>query len=300
IFMNIENLRSFCMIVQEGSISRAARRLFLTQPALSMQLKLLEEHFGEALVYRSKKQITCTEAGRIVHERSELIFRQLEAIKHEIYALKNLVAGTLIISCSDTVSTFLLPQPLAEFARRYPALDITVHNRQTSAIVAQLLQQEIEIGFVTLPVDNPMLVISQFRHYHDVAVCSPHYPLAEKKNVTIQELAHQRLLLLEPGTQSRGLLDRDFARAGVALHSAMEFGSVAVQKAFALHGLGVAIVPEFAVVQECKTKQLCCIPVTGFAKRQIGVAIHKNNPLSPAARAFYRFLESIKEGVTQH
>lgn len=290
--METDQLRAFCYVVEERSFSRAAGRMFITQPAISMQIKSLEREIGQPLFDRSKKEVLATEAGKVLYTHAKRIFQEMDYARNEIDKVQQLVRGTLTMGCSDTVSSYILPSLLSVFIKQYPFLTITVQNRPSLLITEMVLQGSAEIGFVTMPMKDAHLSIRPFYTYSVVAVCATDHAYAQQSRADLSSLTKHRLLLLEPGTKSRMLLDEAFSRAKITPASIMGFGSVEVQKAFAKKGIGIAIVPDFSVKKEAEQDELAVIPVRGIARRAIGIITRKNSMLSIAAQ---RFLSLINE-----
>lgn len=286
--MDLAQLKTFCIIIEEKSFSRAAQRLFLTQPAISMQIKALENDIGQVLFDRSTKEIMCTEAGNLLYPCAQRVLQEIDNARNKIDEIKNLVRGQLTLGCSDTVSSYLLPSFLSQFLEKYPFLEVSVRNRPTQFIVRMVLEQEVDIGFVTMPVKNDTLQFCSFHSYHDVVLYSPQHPLSMKTCISLEDLTSYRLLLLEPQTMTRTLLEKAFMQAQCRPQSFMQFGSVEVQKAFARNNLGVAIVPDFAInkrTERCIARRIRDVPV-----RDIAVVKKKKRQLSPAANKFWELL----------
>ncbi len=288
--MDIDQLRSFCFIAEEKSFSGAAQRVFITQPAISMQMKVLEQEVGQILFDRSKKEIYLTEEGKILYNHAKSIFNELEHARNEIDELQKLVRGQLTIGCSDTVSSYLLPGTISEYIEKYPGIEITVQNRPSPHIIQMILERVADVGLVTMPVDDDHLLVRKLFSFKNVAVCSRKHPVAKHSKITLSSLVKNRLLLLEPGTKNRMLLDETFAQAGVKPASIMEFGSVEVQKSFAQAGIGVAIVPDFAVSKIDEKSRLKSISIRKVQKYEIGIIVRKNRNLSPAVKEFIAIL----------
>ncbi len=210
--MEINQLRAFNYIVMERNFSRAARRMFITQPAISMQIKSLEQEIGQTLFDRSTREIIPTEAGKILYSHTKRIFSEIENARNEIDKIQQLVRGPLIVGCSDTVSSYILPRLLSDFLNIYPDLEITVQNRPSSHIAQMVVEGTAEIGFITIPAQDNNLTVQSFFTYNDIAICSPEHELASRSRVDLKTISKYRLLLLEPGTKSRVLLDEAFTK----------------------------------------------------------------------------------------
>ena len=290
--MTLVQLKSLCTIAEEGSFSRAAERLFLSQPALSSQIKLLEEEVGQPLLDRSGTRATLTEPGELLAQRAKDAATALEDAVQEIRRFGGLERGTLSIASSDTIGEFLLLPILAEFGRQFPGVSVVVHNEDTVQIEELIMDNVAEVGLVTLPVAGPQITSRTILTYRELALCAPDGPLKRRTSITLRQLVQHRLLLLPQTTRSRTLQERDLARAGAAETTVMELGSVHLQKAFARFGLGIGIVPEYAARAEIDSGELIGIPVSGFSKRQVGVIQRKTRPLSTVARTFLDMLSA--------
>lgn len=291
--MEIMQLKGFCAVVEEQSFSKAASRIFVSQPAISMQIKSLEEELGEKLLKRSKRKIDLTEAGEVLYQRARNILNELELTRQEIEEIHGLQRGKLNLGCSDTVSTYILPSLLQGFIGEYPRIDITVRNKPTMQIVQMIQDGEIDLGLITLPVTNPQLEIHELFNYQDVAICSHNHPLSHHTSVKIENLAVERLLVLEEGTKSRTLLDQKLTISGIIPESIIEFSSVEVQKAFAEIGLGVAIVPDFSVSKS--SKELHQLQIENLPVRTIGYAIKSNRQIPGLLNKFLELLNNQYE-----
>jgi len=264
--------------------------MFVTQPALSMQIKALEQEIGQTLLDRTGGRVTLTDAGRALAGGARDAMARLDDAVQEVARVGGLEHGTLAIGSSDTIGEFYLQPILAAFIARHPGISITVHNKPTAEIEQLVLDNTAEVGLVTLPVSTPKLESRTIFGYRDLALCAPGMPPAGRRSVALEELVGARLLLLPPETRSRMLLERDLSRAGVAAANVMELGSVHLQKSFARIGLGVAIVPDYAVQAETAAGEICAVPITGLSRREIGVIYRDGRPLSPAARTFLAML----------
>ena len=292
--MTLDQLRGFCAVAQEESFSRAAKRLYVTQPAISMQVKALEQGLGEVLFDRTGKQPRLTEAGAILYAHATQILESLESAKHEIHELHGVVQGHLTIGCSDTISTYLLPPVLSHFVTTFPGVELTIHNKTSFEVAQMVRERTVDVGLATMPVGEEGLTEELLFECSDRAVCATTHPLAQATECRLDQLNQHRLLVLEQGSKSRQILDQVFREAGCTVANQMELGSIEVLKAFAQNGLGVAIVPAFAVRAEVESETLAEVVVQGLAKRRIGVVVHQSRPLSPAARAF---LDQLRAGV---
>jgi len=291
--MEIMQLRGFCAVVEEKKFSKAAKRIFVSQPAISMQVKALEYELQEELVIRSRKAILPTPAGKILYQHAKHALEELELAQQKIQELKGAQIGHLSIGCSDTVSNYILPNILSGFLRKFPKVEISIQNKPTMQIIQFIQEMNVDIGIVSLPFANPQLQTQPLFEFKEVALCSKEHPLAGRKQTTLKELTQYRLLVLEATTRSRFLLEKAFAEIGEIPESMMEFGSVEVQKSFAEINLGVAIVPEFSLPSQ--HEKLVSIEIKDIPKRWIGIVYRSREKLSKIAETFLLELTAQKE-----
>jgi DNA-binding transcriptional LysR family regulator len=290
--MELSHLRSFYVIAREQSVTRAATRLGLTQPALSLQLKALEAELGEALFARHRKQMQLTQAGEILYRHVQTVLATLEEAKTEVAALHQLLRGHLAIAASDTNSTYILPEVLRLFRTQYPHVRIDIRNKMSSQVLQLVLDHEVDFGIATLPMAHRQVTMETLFRREEVMICPTDHPLSRASAVSLAQVSPHPLLALSPGSTSRRLLDLAFQHTGVPMQVAMNLGSIEVIKRFVEIGLGVAIVPHVAVAAEVQHGRLVAIPVEDLPAREIGLVERKNTRRSRPVVAFLRLLRA--------
>jgi len=286
--MNLSQLKALLTIAEEQSFSRAADRLFITQPAISMQIKNLEEETELPLFDRIGKRVALTQAGNILLHHARIVFNEIGAATQHIDTLKGLKTGSLSIGCSDTLSHYYLTEKVGRFLTAYPNIDINLLNKTTPEIIDLVLDLTLDLGFVTLPVQVPRLRVTELLKYREMAVCATDHPLAGRSRIDLKQLADLPLLLLESATKSRTLLDQAFQQQGISLQRCLELGSVEVQKDLARIGLGVAIVPDFAALDN----NLHPITIPQLPDRKIGMICREDRQLPVSASTFMQQIQS--------
>lgn len=307
--MNLEQLRGFYTIVQEGSFTKAAKKLFRTQPAISAQIKLLEDELGEPLFQRIGKKVHLTQAGEILRQHVVSIFDHLDIAQRQIQELHGLQRGRLVIGSSDTITIYILPEILKTYRQRYPNIEIAIRNKTSLEVAELVLEGVVDFGIVTLPIEHEMLHVEVLCTYPDVAICPSDHPLANQEMVSLIDLSSYPLLLLEPGSNTRRFLEQVFADYDVQLHSVMDLGSIDVIKRMVAIGLGVSIVPLYAVRADADAQQefrtptegLVALPLKELPPRQIGVIRNRQSDyLSLAGKEFVsmfkRYIEENPSG----
>ena len=207
--------------------------------------------------------------------------------------MQGLQRGRLIIGCSDTITIYILAPILQAYNKQYPKIEIAIRNKTSLEVAELVLTNMVDFGIVTLPIGNPRLHSEVLFRCADVAICAPGHPLAERESVSLVELSQYPLLLLEPGSNSRLLLEKAFGTYNIPLASAMDLGSIDVIKNMVSIGLGVSIIPEFALRAE--EERLMSLPINELPQREIGIIrAQKGNYLS---RAVQEFLAMFKQGL---
>lgn len=269
--MDLHQLRGFYEIVRDQSFTRAANKLFLTQPAISLQVKALERELDEILLERNRRQIRLTPAAEILFVQIREVFARLASAREEIASLKEVSRGRLAIGTSDTNCTYILPGLLAEFRARYPGVELDIRNRMSPEVGNLVLNDEVEFGLATLPVKHRDLVGEALFTRRDVLICAPDHSLATRRRIDLKSIAEHPFLALEPGSTSRQWLDELCRREGLELQIEMNLGGIEIIKRYVEIGLGIALVPEVAVKEEVAVGRLCAVKVVRFGKPEVGL-----------------------------
>lgn len=292
--MDLDQLRGFIETARERSFTRAAEKLFLTQPAVSLQVKALEEELGERLFERKGRRVLLTEAGRMLFVRAEEILRMTERAREDLAALRVLETGRLSIGTSDTNCAYVLPPAVKLFAATYPGVEIRLTDRMSPEVVRLVMEGGVDFGLATLPVTEIRVKTVPLFQREDVAICPMDHPLVADPVATLSALSEHPMLALEKGSTTRGLMDRLFMDEGIQANVCMELGSIEVIKRFVEIGLGIAIVPEVSVREEIETGRLGVVRVEGMPVREVGIVSRSH--LSPAAKTF---LDLLKEDLAR-
>jgi len=290
--MNLNQLDGFLMVVQEESMTKAAEKLYITQPALSIQIKALEEEFGQSLFERDGKQLRITNAGRILQERARQILDLVAQTREEVTGLKELQRGQLTIAANETSCLYILPSVIQSFCERFPGVQIHLKTLNSAEVVTQVADGTVDFGIATLPLLDARVETKPLCWREDVAICGLGHPLAHSENVYLEELAQYTLLLLERGSTSRRLLEQMLAQQGLIQKMTMNLSSIELIKRFAEINLGVAIVPGVAIKDELKAKRLRAFRLNWLQPRTVGLVQRRNGYLSPASNLFLKLFKN--------
>ncbi|MBA3441489.1 MAG: LysR family transcriptional regulator [Pyrinomonadaceae bacterium] len=288
--MEIRQLKAFVAIAEAHTFTAAAERVHITQAAISMQIRQLEEEIGARLFVRTPRRVVLTEAGEALLERARRILREHDAALSEMAGLAGAEHGRLRLgSASAAVTTDYLPQVLKELYARHPQAEISVVSGTSAALVRRILAGELDVAFVSLPVEARGIQTEVLETDELFAIGSRHHPLAKQRVVSAFMLAGERLILGERGGNTRRLIDQFFAEAGVRPKVIMELNRLAAIKRMVEAGLGVGIVPTKSVRDEVAQKKLAAWWIEGARINwELGFARLTGGYDSPIIQTFLR------------
>src|ERR1019366_1394398 len=254
---NLENFRVvvFRAVAEQSSFRKAAEELYLTQPAVSLQIKALEEDLGVQLFDRSGAHITMTQAGRVLLEYAIQGNALLVRAEREIAALSGEHAGQLALGASTTIAQYVLPRLLGEFCREHPRVHPTLISGNTEQIVEAVKEQKIALGFIEGPARSRDVKTEAFLEDELVLIVSTAHEWAERKAVSCSELAAIPLLMRERGSGTRHVIEMALERLGVkrsSLHIVMELDSTEAIKSAVEAGLGIGFVSRWAIAKDLR------------------------------------------------
>ena len=301
--MEIRQLRAFVAIAESGTFTAGALRVHVTQAAISMQIRQLENEIGAKVFVRAPRHVILTEAGEQLLRRARHILREHDAALDEIAELAGAERGRLRIgSASAMVLTEQLPSILKELRKQHPAADIAVTSGTSEVLVDQILAGEVDVAFVSLPVDVRGIKTERLSQDQLVAIASPRHKLAKQRTISAYTLAGERLILGERGGNTRRLIDQFFAQAGVTLRVAMELSRQQAIKRMVEEDMGVGIVPLQSVKEEVEKGKLIRWWIEGAQINwELGIAQLSNGYDSPIMQKFvalaHRNFEKGKKAI---
>ena len=291
--MEIRQLRYFVSTIRHGSLRAAAREHFITQPAVSIQLKKLEEEFGEKLYVRTGRRIEATQAGSLLLAEAEEILARVDTLARSVGEVKGMRRGILKMGGIDAASIYVLPDVFRAFRNRYPAIDMQVIVSDSGSLVAALGAGAIELAIVTLPLSGHAYEVVPIFKDRMVLVAHPRHELVRSRprRDFLQRVAETGLITYPARSTTRRLIEKVFMDNGLTLKVTMEMSSPEAIKKLAEAGLGASILPAQVVANEVKAGTLEVIP-TGKVRffRMLGAVYKDRDTLSPAATAFLGML----------
>jgi len=249
--MEIRQLKAFVAIAESGTFTAGAERVHITQAAISMQIRQLENETGTRLFVRAPRRVLLTEAGEYLLERARVILREHDAALDELAALTGAHRGRLRLgTASAGMGGEQLPQILRELRKNHPGAETSLFSGTSAQLVQQVLAGQLDAAFVSLPVEAHGIQSELLNEDYLVAIGSPRHQLAKQKVVSAYSLAGEKLILGERGGNTRRLIDQFFEKAGVSINVVMELSRMAAIKRMVEEDMGVGIVPLQSVKDE--------------------------------------------------
>ena len=281
-------LRVFYHVAKTEQISKAAEILNVSQPAISQQIKSLEDQLGFKLFSRSKKGVKLTQEAEEIFAYCKNIFAQVESINHTLQNISSLDTGTLRIGASDTICKYYLIDKLKTFEELYPKIRYRVTNCTTTESLTLLKNNDVDIAFVHTPVTNQNFTFRPCLTLEDYFVCSKDFDCSQIKELS--DLTKYRTLLLEKSSHSRKSLDSNLLRYNVELRPKFELASLDLLIEFAKKNMGIICVSKQYIKTELEAQELKIIPLKEkLDLRSISLAFD-NNTISHAAKRFMEIL----------
>jgi DNA-binding transcriptional LysR family regulator len=286
--MEIRQLRALIAIADTGTFTAAARRLHVTQAAVSMQIRQLEDEVGTQLFARTPRRVRLTEAGEKLAARAKRILAEHDAAVVDLRELSGSLQHRLRIGTASTrVTAAPLPAILQELREQHPDTDITVVSGTSEKLVRQILAGDLDLAFVSLPVEVPEIETEALETDALVAIAGPDHPLSRRRVVTAAHLAAEKLILSESGGNTRRLIDEFFSSAGVKPKVVMELSRQTAINRMVEQQLGVSIAPLAAVEEEIRRGTLVARSIEGASLHwQLGLAHLRTAPETPVSKSF--------------
>lgn len=282
--MHIESLKVFCDLVDTRSFSKAAMMNFISQSAVSQQVRALEDRFDRKLVERSRGGLIPTAAGLVFYQGCREILERYASLGEEIKGLSDVISGQVRVATIYSVGLHELSPVVKKFIKSYPQVNIHIEYSRTNKVYDDVINGSIDLGIVAYPSPRPQIDVIPFRSDRLVLVCSPDHPLARRKRIDLKVLDGQRFIGFERDIPTRKAIDHILRDRGVAVQHVMEFDNIETIKRSVEADLGITIVPRATVENEIRAGTLRAVEFTENFLRPIGIIHRKGKIFSAAAR----------------
>lgn len=285
-------LQVFHTVARLLSFTKAAETLHMTQPAVTFQIRQLEEHFNTRLFDRTHNRISLTVAGDRVFEYADKIIALYNEMDNKVRELTGDVSGILIIGASTTIAEYVLPSLLGEFKERCPSVNIRLSVSNSMGVVHMVENNSVDVGIVESPISNKNLVTDVCWHDKLVCICHPQHPLAQASSVTAHELTELQYILREEGSGTRDFIQAYLAANGVQpqdLHVSLEVGSPEAVKSAVEAALGASIVSSATIHKELRLGTLVALPLDPPLERPFSIVYQRQKFRLRAMEEFMDF-----------
>jgi DNA-binding transcriptional LysR family regulator len=294
--LTLRQLEVFEAVAQHLSYSRASESLHLTQPAVSIQIKQLEEAVGMPLFEQLGKKIYLTEAGHELLRYSRNIVKQLEEAETVFEEMKGMQRGKLAISVASTAGYFM-PFVLAQFNKRFPEVSITLNVSNREVLLQELAQNAMDFAIMGRPPDGHGLDFTSFLENPLVVIAPPDHPLAQERHIPLSRIQQETFIAREQGSGTRSAAERFFAAHGIKMKTGTEMSKNESIKQAVQAGMGLSILSLNTVMLELEAKRLAVLDVEAFPIQRHWYLVHRTGKRLPGvAQAFKEFI--LKEAAT--
>jgi len=284
--MDFDQLETFLEVARLSSFSRAAERRFRTQPAISSQIRALEEEVGAKLLDRSGGKVAVTGPGKVFQKYAEDVLEQRRVMLVALAEMHRVPRGELVVSANEGTCLHILPEVFAEFKRQYPSVAVSVKRLEHNKILEAIIENSCDFGVVSMPVPDKRLTVVQIHRDELIVITPPSHPLAAQKKATVAEVVEYPLLLPKVG-RTRDALETLFHERGLKPRISMELDSSELLKRLVAADVGVGFIPRSHVAEDLQANALAALTLADASiQRELALVFRKDKALSRAALAF--------------
>ena len=291
--MNHTQLMAFAAVAEAGGFTKAAEKMMVSQPAVSLQVAELESRLGVSLFHRLPRGVKLTSAGQTLLGYARQIAsleRDAEAAMAELIGVQR---GRLTIGASHTIGTYLLPAVLGTFRQQYPQIELSLEIANTTQVEAMLLESAVDLAFTEGSVRDPNLRGELIAEDQLVAVAPAKHPLLSRKRITAEMLCREPLILREEGSGTREVFEAALAKLKLQVKPIMSLSSTEAIKRAVAGGIGLTVISRLSLDTELKAGALAIVPLVDLTiKRPLRLLRQRTGNDSPAAAAFLKTLRS--------
>jgi DNA-binding transcriptional LysR family regulator len=284
--MDFDQLETFLEVAKLSSFSRAAERRFRTQPAISAQIRALEEEVGAKLLDRSGGKVAVTAPGKVFQKYAEDAIEQRRVVLIALAEMHRVPRGEIVVAANEGTCLHILPEVFAEFKRQYPSVAVSVKRLEHNKILEAIIENSCDFGIVSMPVPDKRLTVVPIHRDELIVITPPDHPLAQRKKATVAEVLEYPLLLPKLG-RTRDALEAIFDDRHLRPTVSMELDSSELLKRFVAVGVGVGFIARSNVVEDLKANVLAAVALADASiQRDLALVFRKDKALSRAALAF--------------
>lgn len=292
--MDFDQLETFIEVARLSSFSRAAEKRFRTQPAISSQIRSLEEEVGAKLLDRSGGKVSVTASGKLFLKFAEELLESRKTMLTSIAETERVPRGEIVVGANEGTCLHILPEVFAEFKKQYPDVNISINRADYAKILESVIDNSVDFGVVSLPVSDPRLTVVLIHRDELVIIVPPTHPLAKAKSAAIAETANFPLIVPKGG-HTRDALENLFDERKLKPRYTMELDSSELLKRFVAADAGIGFIARSNVAEDVLARALVALPISDATiRRDLALVFRKDKALSRAALAFIEIAVEIK------
>lgn len=297
--MDYDQLETFLEVARLSSFSRAAEKRFRTQPAISAQIRVLEEEVGAKLLDRSGGKVSLTAPGKVFQKFAEEALASRRQILTSLAEMERVPRGEIVVGANEGTCLHILPEVFAEFKKRYPSVSVSIQRSERARILESIIDNSVDFGVVSMPVNDTRLTVVQIHRDELVAIAAAQHPLAKLDAASVSDVMRYPLLLPKVG-RTRDALEALFHERRLKPNISMELDSSELLKRFAAAGVGVGFIARSNVLEDVRAGALVALPLAdAHIRRDLALVFRKDKALSRAALAFIDIAVKLKPAQTQ-
>ncbi len=297
--MDFDQLETFLEVARLSSFSRASEKRFRTQPAISAQIRALEEEVGARLLDRSGGRVALTAAGKVFQRYAEEALESRRAALASVGEMERVPRGEIVVGANEATCLHILPEVFAEFKKQYASVAVSIHRSERARIMEAIIENSVDFGVVSLPVADNRLTVVPIHRDELVVIVPPRHPLAKLKAAAMADVVKYPLLLPKVG-RTRDAIENLFHERRLKPNVSMELDSSELLKRFVAADVGVGFIARSNVLEDVRAKVLAALPLADAQiKRDLALVFRKDKALSRAALAFIDIAVKLKPAQKQ-
>ena len=292
--MDFDQLETFLEVARLSSFSRAAEKRFRTQPAISAQIRAVEDEIGAKLLDRSGGKVSLTAAGKVFQKYAEDAIQARRSVITAMAEMERVPRGEIVVGANEGTCLHVLPEVFAEFKKQYPGVSVNINRLESGGILGGILDNSIDFGIVSLPVSDNRLTEVNIHRDELVIITPPRHPLAKTKSATLAEASKYPLLVPESG-HTRDAIEQYFHERKLKLNVSMELDSSELLKRFVAADVGIGFIARSNVLEDVRAGVLVALSIADATiRRDLALVFRKDKALSRAALAFIDIAVKLK------
>lgn len=296
--MDFDQLETFLEVARLSSFSRAAEKRFRTQPAISAQIRAVEDEIGAKLLDRSGGKVSLTAAGKVFQKYAEDAIQARRAVITAMAEMERVPRGEIVVGANEGTCLHVLPEVFSEFKKQYPGVSVNINRLESAGILGSVIDNSVDFGVVSLPVNDNRLTVVPIHRDELVIITPPKHPLSKAKSAALADAAKYPLLVPEAG-HTRDAIEQFFHERKLKLNISMELDSSELLKRFVAADMGIGFIARSNVLEDVRAGALAALPISDATiRRDLALVFRKDKALSRAALAFIDIAVKLKTAKT--